>query len=296
VRVAITGASGFIGSAILAALRGEGHTALSIGRGEASDIRWDPAHARLDATSLAGIDAVVHLAGANVGERWTAARKRAIRDSRVQGTRLIASVLAGLPPDQRPSALVCASAVGFYGSRGDEWLDESSAPGTDFLATVAREWEAAADTARSAHVRVVHLRQGLVVNSRGGALARMLPAFRLGGGARLGNGKQWMSWIGLHDLVRAMQFALATPMFEGVANAVSPVPVTNAEFTSVLAHALNRPVLAAVPEFALRALFGEMAQATLLASQRARPTRLEAAGFVFAHPALEDALRVELVG
>jgi uncharacterized protein (TIGR01777 family) len=294
VRVAITGASGFTGAALLVALQKEGHAVLAIGRGEASDIRWDPEHARLDSGSLAGVDAVVHLAGAPVGERWTAGRKRAIRESRVRGTQLIASTIAALPAEQRPRVLVCASAIGFYGNRGDEWLDETSAPGADFLADVARDWEAAADPARAARVRVVHLRLGLVLNPRGGALAKMLPAFRLGGGARLGSGKQWMSWIALHDLVRAMQFAMATETFAGAANAVSPKPVTNAEFTSTLARVLNRPALAVVPEFALRALFGEMAQATLLASQRARPVRLEGAGFAFAHPGLESALRFEL--
>jgi len=293
VLVAVTGASGFTGSALLAALRKDGHTALAIGRAGSSDIRWNPDESRLDGASLADVDAVVHLAGAPIGERWTAARKRAIRESRVRGTQLVASTIAALPPGQRPRVLVCASGVGFYGSRGDEWLDETSTPGTDFLATVAREWEAAAEPARAAGIRVVHLRNGLILSPHGGALAKMLPVFRLGAGARLGNGRQWMSWIALDDVVRAMQFALVTDTLAGAANAVSPAPVTNAEFTTTLAHVLNRPVLAAVPEFALRVLFGEMGAATLLASQRARPARLAAVGFEFLHPALESALRFE---
>jgi uncharacterized protein len=235
----------------------------------------------------------VHLAGAPVGERWTPERKRAIRDSRIGGTRLIANTLASLTPEQRPRVLICGSAVGYYGSRGNDWLDESSAPGTDFLAGVAREWEAAADPVR-ALMRVVHLRTGLVLNPHGGALARMLPAFRLGAGARLGSGKQWMSWIALRDWVRAVQFTVVTTAVTGAANVVSPAPVTNAEFTTTLAHVLGRPALASVPAFAVRAIFGEMGEATLLASQRVRPVRLETAGFTFSHPVLDGALRSEL--
>jgi uncharacterized protein len=294
VHVAVTGASGFTGTALLAALRRDSHTALAIGRAQSNDIKWNPEQAQLDGAALAGVDAVVHLAGAPVGERWTASRKRAIRESRVRGTHLIANTIAALPAGRRPRVLVCASAVGFYGSRGDEWLDETSTPGTDFLASVAREWEAAAEPARVAGIRVVHLRMGLVLSPHGGALAKMLPAFRLGAGARLGNGRQWMSWIALDDLIRAMQFALVTDTLAGAANAVSPAPVTNAEFTATLAHVLNRPALAAVPEFALHILFGQMGEATLLASQRARPSRLAATGFTFVHPALGDALRFEL--
>ena len=293
IRVAVTGGHGFIGAALLAALRKDGHSALTVGRGPPSDVLWDPEHGQLDGASLAGAGAVVHLAGAPVGERWTAAKKKAIRESRVLGTRLMASSLASLATSEGPRVLVCASAVGYYGSRGDEWLDESSTPGTDFLAGVAREWEAAADPAREAGIRVVHLRLGLVLSPRGGALAKMLPAFRLGAGARLGGGKQWMSWIALDDVVRAIQFAMVTETLAGAANVTSPAPVTNAEFTSTLGHVLNRPALAAVPAFVLRGLFGEMGEATLLASQRVRPAHLTAAGFNFLHPLLENALRYE---
>ncbi|HVT40701.1 MAG TPA: TIGR01777 family oxidoreductase [Gemmatimonadaceae bacterium] len=292
--VAVTGASGFIGTALLGALRRDGHTALAIGRAGSNAIPWNPDEARLDGASLEDVDAVVHLAGAPIGERWTAARKVAIRESRVRGTQLIARTIAALPPGRRPRVLVCASGVGFYGSRGDEWLDETSTPGTDFLATVARDWEAAAEPARTAGIRVVHLRNGLVLSPRGGALAKMLPPFRLGAGARLGNGRQWMSWIALDDVVRALQFALITDTLAGAANAVSPAPVTNGEFTATLAQVLDRPALATIPQFVLRALFGEMGEATLLASQRVRPVRLAAAGFEWLHPALADALRFEL--
>lgn len=293
-RVAITGASGFTGAALVASLLRDGHTVVSIGRGGFSDVRWDPDRGQLDATQLARTDAVVHLASAPVGERWTADRKRAIHDSRVRGTLLLASSLGTLLPEQRPRVLLCASAIGFYGSRGDEWLDESSTPGADFLAGVAREWEAAADPARTANIRVVHLRTGLVLNPRGGALMKMLPVFRLGAGGRLGSGKQWMSWIGLRDHVRATRFVLETDALSGAVNSVSPTPVTNAAFTSTLAHVLGRPGLAAIPAFALRMLYGEMAEATLLASQRVRPMKLTAAGFAFDHTALEDTLRSEL--
>jgi uncharacterized protein (TIGR01777 family) len=295
-RVAVTGASGFAGGALVAELRGEGSAVLTVGRKAGSDIRWKPEQGQLDPTALAGLDAVVHLAGAPVGERWTSERKRAIRDSRVMGTRLVAQTLASLAPDRRPGVLVCASAVGFYGSRGDEWLDESSAPGTDFLASVAREWEAAADPARAALIRVVHLRTGLILSPRGGALHRMLPAFRLGAGARLGTGRQWMSWIALHDWIRVARYALATASLAGPVNAATPTPVTNTEFTTTLGHVLGRPTLASVPAFALRAIFGEMGEATLLASQRVRPACLASAGFAFSHPLLEDALRFEMAG
>ena len=293
-RVAVTGASGFTGRALEADLRRDGHTVLRIGRGSGSDVRWDPEGGRLDATALAGVDAVVHLAGAPVGERWTPERKGAIRDSRVRGTLLVATTLAALPPEQRPRVLLCASAIGFYGSRGDLWLDESSSSGDDFLADVAREWEGAAEPAHSAHIRVVHLRTGLVLNPHGGALAKMLPVFRLGAGARLGSGKQWMSWIGLRDQVRAMRFALDTEALTGAVNSVAPAPVTNAVFTSTFAHVLGRPALAAAPAFALKMLYGEMAESTLLASQRVRPAKLVTAGFVFEHPELDGALRFEL--
>ena len=255
-KVAITGAGGLIGGALSAALRARGHQVLAVPR---------------DVPGLGGADAVVHLGGAPIGVRWTAARKRAIRDSRVTGTRRVVEAIARAVP--APNVLVCASAIGYYGNRGDEELTEASPPGSDFLAQVVREWEQAA---LAAPVRSVQLRFGIVLSAHGGALARMLPAFRLGVGGRLGSGAQWMSWIGLHDLVRAILFAIESSGLDGPVNAVAPHPVTNAEFTRTLARVLRRPAVVPVPVFALRALFGEMAGLTLLASQRVAPARLDA--------------------
>ncbi|MBL8997176.1 MAG: TIGR01777 family oxidoreductase [Gemmatimonadales bacterium] len=291
-RVAITGASGFIGRALAANLIADGVKVVSIGRGAGSDVQWDPAAGRLDASALEGVEAVVHLAGASVAERWTAERKRVIRESRVQGTRLIAERCAGLAT--KPAVLVCASGIGYHGSRGDEWLDETSSPGDDFLAGVVRDWEAAADPARAAGIRVVHLRTGIALNPRGGALGKMLLPFQLGVGGRLGSGHQWMSWISLHDLVRAFRFVMETPSISGPVNATAPEPVTNRTFTATLARVLKRPALVPVPAFALRALLGEMADGTVLASQRVRATVLAGAGFRFEHPTLSTALRSEL--
>jgi len=274
-RVAVTGASGFVGSALVAVLRRDGDEVLTIRRGEVA--------------ALEGVHAVVNLAGATIGRRWTTARKREIRDSRVRGTRLIAETLARLAP--APRVLVSASAVGYYGDRGDEWLDENSAPGAGFLAEVAVAWERATEPARDAGVRVVHLRSGLVLGAGGGALARLRTPFTLGVGGRLGSGRQWMSWVSLDDLLALIRFAIANDTVSGAVNAVAPSPVTNAEFTATLARVLHRPAFAHVPAIALRLLFGEMAAATLLASQRVRPERLERAGFSFAHRSVEPALR-----
>ena len=291
-RIAITGASGFVGAALVPFLTTGGHEVRGIGRGAGADIRWDPTRGTLDATRLEGVDAVIHLAGENVGARWTAARRRAIVESRVRGTRLLAEACARCTV--KPEVLVSASAIGIYGVRGDEWLDESSALGDDFLAEVGQAWEAATAPARDAGIRVVHLRIGIVLNPAGGALGKMLLPFQLGVGGRLGSGRQWMSWISREDLVGAIHHALQTPSLQGPVNAVAPAPVTNAEFTRVLARVLRRPAIAPVPAVALRALFGEMAQGTVLASQRVRPAALEASGFRFQHPTLEEALRFEL--
>jgi len=271
------------------ALGAQGHNVARIGRGAEADIRWDPSAGMIDVARCAGIDAFVHLAGANVGERWTPAHRREIRDSRVYGTALIAHTIAALTP--RPRVLVCASAVGIYGDAGDTVLDESSPSGSDFLAEVGREWESAADPARQAGVRTVHLRFGVVLSRWGGALARMLPVFRMGGGGRLGSGRQWMSWISMEDAVGAVQFALERETLVGAVNAVAPSPVTNAEFTETLARVVHRPALFPVPAFALNLMFGEMAQGTLLASQRVIPRKLLAAGYAFRHATLEPALR-----
>ncbi|MHB1095781.1 MAG: TIGR01777 family oxidoreductase [Gemmatimonadaceae bacterium] len=288
-RIGVTGASGFLGQRLVPALRAQGHEVARIGRGAESDIQWNPSAGTIDVARCSGIDAFVHLAGANVGERWTPAQRRAIRDSRVNGTTLMARTIAALSP--RPHVLVCASAVGIYGDAGDAVLDESSPSGSDFLADVGREWEAAADPARQAGVRTVHLRFGVVLSRRGGALARMLPFFRVGGGGRLASGRQWMSWIAMEDAVGAAQFALERETLVGAVNAVAPTPVTNSEFTETLARVVHRPAPFPVPAFALNLMFGEMAQGTLLASQRVIPRQLLAAGYAFRHTTLEPALR-----
>lgn len=291
-RVAITGASGFLGQSIIPFLTTGGHTVRTIGRGEGNDARWDPRRGEIDAGALDGIDAVIHLAGAPIAQRWTASHRRAIRESRVTSTRLIAETMARMSP--RPAVLLSGSAVGYYGSRGDELLDESSAAGDDFAGEVAREWEAATAPARDAGIRTVLLRTGIVLNPGGGALAKMLPPFRAGVGGRLGSGTQWMSWISREDWIGAVYFALMHDALQGPLNLTAPEPVTAATFASTLGRVLNRLALLPVPAFALTALFGEMARGTILASQRALPRALETAGFRFAHPTLSSALRFEL--
>lgn len=289
--VAVTGATGMIGSALIPFLTTGGHRVTRIVRGTPGpgDISWDPSGNRLDAAALEGVDAVVHLAGANVGDgRWTDERKQELRDSRTQGTALLARVLAGLT--RKPKVLVSASAIGIYGSRGDEELTERSAPGHDFLADLGRAWEAAAEPAEAAGIRVVHPRFGVVLSPAGGALAKMLPAFRLGGGGPLGGGQQWMSWLSIDDAVGILHHAIVTPALRGAVNAVAPTPVTNGRFTDALAAALHRPAIVPVPAMALRLLFGEMADGTILASQRCVPAALAAAGYAFRHPTLDRAL------
>lgn len=291
-RIAVTGASGFLGSALVPFLTTGGHEVRRVGRGAGNDVRWDPSRGELEVGALEGVDAVVHLAGSSVAERWTARTRAVILQSRVQGTRLIAETVARLRV--RPEVLVCSSGIGIHGSRGDEWLDEGSSPGDDFLAEVGAAWEAAAEPARDAGIRVVHARTGIVLNPSGGALAKMLPAFQLGGGGRLGDGRQWMSWISREDWIGAVHHVLQTPGIAGAVNMVAPEPVTNATFTEAMGRILHRPTLATVPAFALRALFGAMADGTVLASQRVRPAVLTATGFPFLHPSLASALRFEL--
>jgi uncharacterized protein len=294
VHILLSGASGLIGSAVSARLVSEGHRVSALVRRapEPGQIRWDPEAGLLDPEHLEGVQAVVHLAGENVGARWTAARKRRIRSSRVQGTRLLSEALARL---RRPAAvLISASAVGIYGNRGEEVLDEQSPPGDpkeDFLAAVGQEWEAAADPARAAGVRVVHPRLGLVLSPAGGALGRMLPPFRLGLGGRLGSGSQWMSWIAIDDVVAALLHLLFTSTTAGAVNVTSPQPVRNREFTQALGRVLSRPTPFPLPAAALRLTLGQMADATLLGSTRVLPRRLEQTGFRFSYPDLEGALR-----
>jgi uncharacterized protein (TIGR01777 family) len=296
-RVAVTGATGFVGSALVPALAAAGHRVDRVSRRPprpgTTDIQWDPARGQLDARALEGVDAVVHLAGESVAAgRWTAAVKERIRRSRVEGTRLLAETLGRLT--RRPAVLVAASAVGYYGNRGEEPLTEDSPPGTGFLPDVARAWEAAADPARAAGIRVVHPRLGLVLAGQGGALPRMLLPFRLGVGGVIGSGRQYWSWIVLADVVRVIELALVLERLAGPVNAVAPAPVTNREFTRAVGQVLGRPTLLPLPATAVRLLMGEMGQALLLDSAHALPRRLERAGFGFRYPALESALRAVL--
>ncbi len=291
--ILVTGASGLIGSALIPVLTREGHRVIRLVRaepkpGEAA-IRWDPEAGTLEMAGLTGLDAVVHLAGENIAGRWTAGKKARIRDSRVKGTRLLSESLARLP--EPPNVLVCASATGYYGDRGEEILHEESAPGSGFLAEVCREWEAAADLAVQRGIRVVHLRFGLVLSPKGGALAKMLLPFRLGVGGIVGRGSQYWSWIALDDAVSAIHHALFTDTLRGPVNAVAPHPVTNREFTKTLGRVLGRPTPFPMPAFAARLAFGEMADALLLASARVEPAKLLATGYRFRHPELEGALR-----
>jgi uncharacterized protein (TIGR01777 family) len=295
-RIGITGASGFIGSQLAAFLTTGGHTVVRIGRGEVVpgkvDVSWDPSRGKLDPKSLEGLDAIIHLAGAPIAERWSAEQKREIRDSRVEGTSLLAHAITQL--SRKPRVLLSGSAVGIYGTRGDELLDERSQPGTDWLAQVGVNWEKATEPAAKAGVRVVHLRTGIVQGAAGGALEKMLPVFRVGAGGRLGDGKQWMSPIAFDDHIGAMHFLLMRDDIRGPVNLVAPDAVTNAQFTEVLASVLGRPALALAPAFALKLAFGEMAEWTLLASQRVMPTVLANAGFKYRHPTLEGMLKFEL--
>jgi uncharacterized protein (TIGR01777 family) len=292
--VAITGATGLIGSALVDRLRARGHVVRRIVRtsSEPGDVLWDPSRDVLDASALAGVNAVVHLAGEPVAHRWTAERKRAIRESRVRSTDLLARAMTVLAV--KPRVFLSGSAVGYYGDRGDDVLDETSSPGSDFLARVAVEWEAATAPIADAGVRVVLLRTGIVLSPKSGALAKLLPIFRLGGGGPLGNGKQWMSWIALDDHVRAMEHALFAETMRGAANLTAPNPVRNAELATILGRVLKRPALLPVPALALELLYGEMARATLLAGQRALPRALLSAGFEFEMPTLEGALQAVL--
>lgn len=295
-KVAITGATGLIGRALVPFLTTGGHEVTRLVRRRDAlapgDTYWNPERGEIDAAALDGVDAVINLAGETLSERWTPAHKRAIRDSRVKGTALLARTLAGLP--NPPKVFISVSAVGYYGDGGDRILDESSPAGTDFLATVARDWEAAAEPAAQRGIRVVHPRMGVVLAAHGGILERLLPPFKLGMGGKLGSGAQWMSWIALDDLIGALHFLLFTPSLSGPVNVTSPNPVTNAGLAKTLGHVLGRPAIAAVPSLVLKLTFGEMADTMLLAGQRVLPRKLEAAGFEFRHPKLEEALRWEL--
>jgi len=292
-KILVSGSHGLVGSALMDSLKGDGHELFAlVRRAPRSDaeVEWRPERGSLALARLEGMERVIHLAGESIASgRWTEKKKQRIRDSRVKGTTLLSEALANL--SHPPRAFLCASAIGFYGDRGDEILTEESAPGNDFLAEVCVEWEQATAPAAEKGIRVVNLRFGIILSADGGALAKMLPPFRMGAGGRVGSGKQYMSWIALDDVVAAIKFALANDVFHGPVNVVAPNPVTNAEFTKALGKALSRPTLFPVPEFAARLAFGEMADALLLSSQRVKPRRLEDAGYPFQYSDLERALR-----
>ncbi|MCG3127878.1 MAG: Epimerase family protein [Phycisphaerae bacterium] len=296
-RIAVSGSSGLVGSALIPLLATAGHSVTRIVRTPPHEaelkLYWDPQTGRVDRRRLEGHDAVVHLAGENIAaRRWSARVKSAIRESRVEGTRLLADAIAGL--ERPPKVLVCASAIGIYGDRGDDALGEESAPGKGFLSDVCRAWEQAADVARAKGVRVVHARFGVILSPKGGALHRMLPIFRMGLGGVLGSGRQHMSWISLGDAVGAIYHLTCHESVSGAVNVVTPGPVTNREFTRALGRVLRRPTAFPLPGFAARLAFGEMADALLLASAKVFPTQLLDSGYRFAHPQLEDALRTML--
>lgn len=296
-RIAITGASGFIGAALRRSLEADGHTVVPFVRREAGlgEVRWDPAAGRLEPDDLRGVDAVANLAGAGIGDaRWTEARKRTLVESRTLGTRLLAEALASV--DGGPGVLLSGSAVGYYGDRGDEVLTEASGPGDDFLARLCVAWEAATQPAEAAGVRVAHLRTGLVFGPGGGILPRMALPFRFGAGGRLGSGRQWMSWIALEDEVGALRFLLDHEV-RGPVDLTAPEPVTNAQLTTTLGRALHRPTLLPAPPFALRAVLGrERADGLLFVSQRVLPAVLQDAGYEFRQPRLDGALEAALRG
>lgn len=290
--IAITGSRGLVGSMLVPSLTAGGHYVTRLVRQSqgAGDVLWDPAEGIKELSRLEGVDAMIHLAGENIAAgRWTRQRKVEIRRSRSDGTGRLCESLARL--SRRPTVLVSASAIGFYGDRGDEILTEDSPSGRDFLAQVCQEWEAATEPATRIGIRVVRLRFGMILSPAGGALKKMLLPFRLGVGGRIGSGAQYVSWVAIDDAIGAIHQALTTKSLSGPINAVTPNPVTNAEFTRILARVLSRPAAFPMPAFAATLAFGEMADALLLASQRVMPMRLQASGYRFRFPELESALR-----
>jgi len=299
-RILVSGSTGFLGTALVETLEAQGHAIARLVRPETSRknaagaraqtaVAWDPVAGQFDASAAEGAEALIHLAGASIaGGRWNASRKELLRTSRIAAARHLIAALAKL--QRPPRAIVAASAIGYYGNRGDETLTEASASGNDFLASLCREWEA--ETARAAEfgARVVNLRFGIILAAHGGALPRMAMPFKLGAGGRLGDGRQWMSWLTLPEVICILQFALAHSALTGPVNAVTPNPVRNSEFTAVLAKALHRPALFPAPAFALRLALGEMADALLLVSQRVIPSKLADLGYAFLQPSLADAL------
>jgi uncharacterized protein len=287
-RVLVSGASGLIGQAVVSLLSANGYkiSRLTRSQAQAGNVQWDPSQP-LSPALVSGFDAVVHLAGESIVGRWTDDKKKRIRESRVLGTRNLTEAMA--KASQRPPVLVCASAVGYYGSRGDEVLREDSASGNDFLSEVCREWEAAAKPAADAGIRTVHTRFGLVLSRKGGALQKMLLPFRLGAGGRVGSGKQWWSWVDLEDVAGGILHVIKSGL-QGPVNFVAPNPVTNFEFTKVLGSVLSRPTIFPVPAFAARLAFGQMADGLLLASQRVEPGMLKESGYQFKFVSLKKSL------
>ena len=303
-RVLVSGVSGPIGTALLPTLRAAGAQIARLTRAGSTpavqdersipweSISWNPQEP-ISSPAVSGFDAVIHLAGESIVGRWTAAKKAKIRDSRVVGTRNLAQALA--QTKDKPKVFVCSSAIGYYGNRGDEVLREESAPGTDFLADVCREWEAATQTAAEAGIRTVQIRTGVVLSPKGGALGKMLTPFRLGVGGRVGDGRQWMSWIDVQDVVGGIHHILQNDRLRGPVNMVAPKPVTNAEFAKTLAGVLSRPAIFPVPSLAVKLAFGEMGETVLLGGQRVEPAQLVVSGYEFRFRELRDSLRGLLI-
>ena len=294
-RIAIAGASGFVGSALAKHLESMGHAVIRIGRRENpkhGNIKWDPDNGVLDPAGLAGVRIVINLCGENIGQRWTPEVRKKIVDSRVRTTDLLARTIAQIDP--HPRVLVNMSAIGYYGDRGEEEVDEDSTPGHGFLAELVRAWESAADPAREAGIRVVHPRAALVLHPSGGLLAKLLPIFRLGIGGPIGSGRQYLPWISRTDAIRALSWASLHESLAGPLIVASPTPARNSEFAKALGRSLSRPAFAPVPEFAVRMLFGEMGDETVLSGQKAIPQHLIDSGFQFDHPTLDQALAYEL--
>lgn len=291
-KILVSGSHGLVGKALINALTADGHEIVRLVRNKpnAAEIEWHPNQGRLDASSLEGVDAVVHLAGESIASgRWSDEKKRSIRDSRVKGTALLSAALAQL--SRPPAVFVSASAIGYYGNRGDELLTETSAPGNDFLANVCVEWENATHAAVEKGIRTVHARFGIILDANEGALGKMLTPFRMGVGGKIGNGKQWMSWIAIGDVVNGLKFLITDGSTRGPVNFVAPNPVTNAEFTKTLGRVLSKPTFLPMPEFGVRLAFGEMGEALLLSSQRVKPGVITQ----FNWPTLDAALRHLLI-
>jgi len=297
-KILISGSSGLIGSAAATALKSDGHDVVHLVRPgkppNPGDVQWDPMRATVDVAAIEGVEVVLHLSGAGIADgRWTEERKQLLRSSRIDTTRVLVDSLLRLK--QKPRLLIVASAIGYYGNRGDEILTESSTTGTDFLALVCRDWEAEASRAAARGIRTVMLRTGVVLSGKGGALPKMLTPFKLGVGGRLGSGQQWMSWIAIEDVVGIIRNAIANEQVSGPVNVVAPNPVRNEEFTRLLAAMLHRPAIFPAPAFMLRLAMGEMADAVLLGSDRVKPERMLAAGYKFRFEILEPALRAAVL-